>query len=116
VSDIALKTVSLIALVLTFAISTSMLVLMTDESRRIPKFLLEFLQRAAPGQPLVGRRDWSALLIFGFTAAAVLFAEARTLDFRFRQDGSLDIESIAELVLQAGWIGYLFYNRPPGPP
>jgi len=42
----------------------------------------------------------------------VLFAEIKTLDLSLRQ-GTLDIESISELVLEAAWIGYLLLRRQP---
>jgi hypothetical protein len=113
VSEVALKAVSLIALVLTFVVSTSMLVIMAAEARRLPGFLLAFLQRAADSEPLPGRRNWFALVVFAILAAGVLFAEVRTLDLRLRQDQPLDIESISELALEAAWIGYLLYRRQP---
>jgi hypothetical protein len=113
VSDFALRAVSAVALVMTFVVSTSMLVVMMGESRRIPKFLLAFLQRAAAGQPLSGRRDWLALVVFGVLVAGVLFAEVKTLDLKLRLDESLDIESISELALEAAWIGYLLQRWQP---
>ena len=111
-SDFALTVVSAVALVLTFVFTTSMLVVMMGESRRLPKFLFAFLQKAGAGQPLSGRPDWFALLVFLVFVGGVLFAEIKTLDLSLRQ-GTLDIESISELVLEAAWIGYLLLRRQP---
>ena len=63
-SDFALTVVSAVALVLTFVFTTSMLVVMMGKSRRLPKFLFAFLQKAGAGQPLSGRPDLVCLTRF----------------------------------------------------
>jgi hypothetical protein len=108
VSDITLEVISLVALVLTFVLSTSMLVVMAGASHRIPRFLLGFLQSTAAGA-LVRNRDWTALMTFAVLVAGVLFAQARSLELTFRRDGSLDGESVVEFLLDVGWLGYLLF-------
>jgi hypothetical protein len=107
VTDIALNVISVVAVVLTFVFSTSMLVVLWGQSDRIPRFLLSFLQSAAAGRPLVRTRDRRALLIFCSMVAGVLFAEGRILQLTYAKDGSLDIQMIVDLVLEAAWVGFL---------
>jgi hypothetical protein len=110
-SDIVLNLIEVVAVVATFMLSTSMLVVLWGQSGRIPRFLLSFLQSAAAGRPLVRTRDWRALLIFCFIVAGVLFAEGRILELTYARDGSLDIQTIVDLVLEAGWVGFLLSRQ-----
>jgi hypothetical protein len=102
-----------VALVATFVISTALLALMLSNVSVVPRPIHSFLRAVANGQEPVSQGNRAlAYVIFGVLSAAIIVVQSIDLGAGLRSgNANATFVSSGELVLEAGWLAYLWSRR-----